>query len=63
VRILLGRDEVPTRLVVRLLWEPRDLWVGAFWNRLPDNGLLLIYVCLLPCLPFVICIPHKERVK
>jgi hypothetical protein len=29
-------------------FEPRDLWVGAFWERRPDG--LHIYVCLLPTL-------------
>ena len=29
-------------------WEPRDLWVGVFWDRRP-NGLH-IYVCPLPTL-------------
>lgn len=29
-------------------FEPRDLWVGLFWDRRPDG--LHVYVCLVPCL-------------
>lgn len=29
-------------------FEPRDLWVGVFWDRRHDG--LHIYVCLLPTL-------------
>lgn len=29
-------------------FEPRDVWVGVFWDRQPDG--LHVYVCPLPCL-------------
>lgn len=29
-------------------FEPRDLWIGVYWNR--DGNCLDIYVCVLPCL-------------
>jgi hypothetical protein len=67
MKVLLGRDELPRkRFTARLLWEPRDLWVGVFWNTVTDrvilhayeDGLeteyptyLLVYVSLIPCLP------------
>lgn len=35
---------------VRLMWEPRDLWLGAY----RDTARCRLYVCLLPCLPVVI---------
>lgn len=37
---------------VEILWEPRDLWLGVYWNR-PQNHErdLELYICLLPCLP------------
>jgi len=28
--------------------EPRDVWVGVFWDRRADG--LHVYVCPLPCL-------------
>jgi hypothetical protein len=28
--------------------EPRDIWVGLFWDRRPDGTHF--YVCPLPCL-------------
>lgn len=60
MRILIGRDTPPTRrLTVRWLWEPRDIWLGVFWNRtqVGDYGdeFLLVYVSLIPCLPLCIC--------
>lgn len=40
---------------VRLLFEPRDLWLGVFWDRrsgyAPGLNGLWVYVCLFPCLP------------
>jgi len=58
VKVLLGsRKPSSRRFTIRLLLEPRDLWVGIFWNRvkLGDFGdeFLLVYVCLIPCLPLV----------
>lgn len=33
----------------RFKWEPRDLWVGIYWDT---SGIWLhIYVCIIPCLP------------
>lgn len=34
---------------VRVLFEPRDLWLGVYWDRRP--GALVVYVCVLPMLP------------
>jgi hypothetical protein len=39
------------RISVRLLFEPRDLWVGAYWNRQRERCEWMVYVCLIPCLP------------
>jgi hypothetical protein len=47
---------------VALLWEPRDLWVGVYWDKDasasfydPSCTILereyRVYVCLIPCLP------------
>lgn len=39
-------------------WEPRDLWVGAYW-KISDHvdggndAVLSIYVCLIPCFPMI----------
>jgi hypothetical protein len=35
---------------INLQFEPRDIWVGAFW-RVSDAGLFHLYLCLLPLLP------------
>jgi hypothetical protein len=29
-------------------FEPRDIWVGLFWDRRADG--LHLYVCPLPCI-------------
>jgi hypothetical protein len=34
---------------ISLLWEPRDMWVGLYWQRI--CGHTLLYICLIPCLP------------
>lgn len=52
--MLLGNNYVPIRrFTARWVFEPRDVWVGVFWND--AEGFRLIYVCLLPCLPIVFC--------
>jgi len=32
---------------MNLRFEPRDLWVGLFWDRRPDGTHY--YICLVPC--------------
>lgn len=38
------------RLMWRVLFEPRDLWIGVFWDR-NVRGDLVVYLCLIPCFP------------
>lgn len=42
-------------LEVRVRLEPRDLWVGVFWDREPlpifGGSVVSVYVCFLPCIP------------
>lgn len=35
---------------VRVLWEPRDLWLGVYWTG-KDRPLWRVFVCLVPCFP------------
>lgn len=56
MKVLVGSKVEPTRRIsVRWLWEPRDAWLGLFWNvaQVNDDGdrALLVYVGLIPCLP------------
>ena len=54
---------IPSRepMRVSIKYEPRDLWVGVFWDRREWNDLkevvrgrsLHIYVCLIPCFPII----------
>jgi hypothetical protein len=39
-----------SKLSVKLLWEPRSVWVGAYWRK---EGAFhwFIDLCILPCLP------------
>ena len=46
--------------IIGLLWagiikitfkfEPRDLWIGLYWNNL-DSNELNIYICVIPVFP------------
>ena len=44
-----------------LRFEPRDLWVGVFWDRRPDG--LHVYVCLVPAFVYHVypLIPARRR--
>lgn len=56
---------------VRLLFEPRDLWVGVYWDREDigsANGLFgcdwRVYICVVPMLPIRISWSERsENVK
>lgn len=43
---------------IKAFFEPRDIWVGVFWDRRPTG--LHIYICILPCLPILIVFPKGE---
>jgi hypothetical protein len=34
-------------------FEPRDIWIGVYWNRMTDDecSVLHIYICLVPMVP------------
>lgn len=58
MRVLFGSDDEPDYGVqLRLLFEPRDLWIGVFWNRIEEH--LLIYVSIVPCFP--LCFSWTRR--
>ncbi len=38
------------RFFVEAKFEPRDLWLGLFWDKREDG--LHLYVCPIPCLVF-----------
>jgi hypothetical protein len=49
---------------VRLLFEPRDLWVGVYWDRIYEvyeQGYDL-YICLLPMLPIKVSCRKRWRI-
>lgn len=39
-----------SKLSISVLWEPRDMWVGLFWD-VKSQGERSWYLCLIPCLP------------
>lgn len=46
-----------TYVLIRWLVEPRDLWIGVYWNRYPSA--LDLFICVLPALPVNIYIQMK----
>lgn len=56
----------PMRVRVSAKFEPRDLWVGVYWERhapaqwvieqhhLPDKRWIRFYVCIIPALPIIV---------
>ena len=43
----------------RLLFEPRDIWIGVFWDRRP--GGLHVYICVVPCAPLLLVFPPPQE--
>jgi hypothetical protein len=67
MKVLIGSDKEPEkRLTFRLLWEPRDMWIGVYWTdtksprleALLDPVYLLIYITVIPCFP--LCIAWRK---
>lgn len=43
---------IKRRFLLSFYFEPRDLWIGIYWNkekRIPYD--LDVYICIVPCLP------------
>jgi hypothetical protein len=54
-------DDAPRRLTIRWFFEPRDIWIGVFWDRAIDDSLK-VYVCLIPMLPLLLHFaPGEDR--
>jgi hypothetical protein len=39
-------------------FEPRDLWIGAYWDTYHEAGkkMLDVYICIIPMLPIQIVV-------
>lgn len=57
---------------MKIKFEPRDLWVGIYWDRCgrittleTDKQRYNIYICLIPCFPIIFSlwmnIPKSKR--
>jgi hypothetical protein len=56
------------QVLIALLFDPHDLWIGVFWKRdgpRPERGMPSpywhVYVCIVPCLPIHILWRAKEK--
>jgi len=36
---------------ISLLWEPRDCWIGLYWDLQRQAGVFSLYLCVIPTLP------------
>lgn len=45
--------KVYRRLKARIEFEPRDLWIGVYWDRKKIGTLsqLNLYICIVPVFP------------
>lgn len=50
--VFLLKEHLRSPPSLRLIWEPRDLWFGCFWDRTTE-GALKVYLCPLPCVVFL----------
>jgi hypothetical protein len=53
-RLFFGEGEIAGRLVFegwncQFIFEPRDLWIGAFWKTC--GHCVDVYICFVPCVP------------
>lgn len=48
-RMRAGR-EVSHEITAQVCFEPRDLWVGLYWEH-REFERWVFYLCLVPCLP------------
>lgn len=42
------------RWFVKIKFEPRDVWIGVFWDKKPKGSKIQywdIYICLVPLFP------------
>lgn len=51
-----GTGGYSRRLSLRVIWDPRDLWIGLYWDGTKDDWR--VYLCFLPCLPIRL---HVQR--
>lgn len=58
------RRERPGRSL-QLLFEPRDLWVGIYWNRnhVVWGSVIEVYICLVPMLPIRFAWTRVNRMR
>jgi hypothetical protein len=61
--IQMNLSDIPKFHSTELIFEPRDLWVGVYWDR-PQaqrggTRWLLIFFCLIPMLPLKIRFKFK----
>lgn len=49
---------VGKRVRARLYFEPRDIWVGLFWDV--RDGQLNIWLCVVPLFPLQLVFPRPK---
>lgn len=47
------------KIKVRFYWEPRDIWIGLFWDTRGFD--IIFWICLIPCFPLQFVWSTKEE--
>ena len=53
-------------MVIKFRFEPRDCWIGVFWNIHQEmhpmfRSVTTFYICLIPMLPIIVIRKHRRH--